>query len=364
MLVKGKYGTAEIYADPVDHTVKQQVERLLDQDFTEDAKIRIMPDCHAGLGCVIGYTQELTDKIIPNIVGVDIGCGMLTIPLGNIEIPFEKLDETIRKFIPAGFKVQSSVVKKFPALDELIVYDKLENLNRLRRSIGSLGGGNHFIEMNEDENGDKYLVIHSGSRNLGTQIAKIYQDKATRNLGKEYPKDLCYLEGEDMKNYLHDMDIVTEFAKVNRETMGEIILEKVFGLKLEDTDYFHTVHNTIDQKDRIIRKGAIPSRKGELLLIPINMRDGSLLCLGKGNEDWNQSAPHGAGRRLSRTQARKELCLNTYRSHMKDVWTSSVRKGTLDEAPDAYKPKEEILENLDETCDVLHHLKAIYNFKA
>lgn len=364
MLVKGKYGTAEIYADPICHTVEDQVERLLDQDFTKDAKIRIMPDCHAGLGCVIGYTQELTNKVIPNIVGVDIGCGMLTIPLGEIDVNFHELDQIIRKFIPAGFKVQSSIVKEFPKLNELKAYDKLDNPNRLRRSIGSLGGGNHFIEMNEDENGDKYLVIHSGSRNLGTQIAKFYQDKAIKNLGHEYPNDLCYLEGQEMQDYLHDMDIVTEFAKVNRETMAEIILDKAFSMSLVETNYFHTVHNTIDQKDRIIRKGAIPSRKGELLLIPINMRDGSLLCRGKGNVDWNNSAPHGAGRRLSRTQARKDLSLNKYRAQMADVWTSSVRKGTLDEAPNAYKPKEEILENLHETCDVLHHLKAIYNFKA
>lgn len=404
MEVKGLYGKAKVFTDNLEDGAKDQIARLLDQDFVEGSKVRIMPDVHQGMGCVIGFTADMGDKVIPNIVGVDIGCGVLTVELRDMNIDLPKLDRFIRNNIPSGRNVHSSRKYEFDRLQELHILRDLRNTKRIERSIGTLGGGNHFIEVGVDENGDKYLTIHSGSRNLGLQVAQFYQKRAVdlcsgkgeyfkrkdeiiesykkqgrkkeiknalnrlkkeyKGLKPKYPKDLCYLTGEFRDQYLHDMKICQEYASLNREIMAEIILSKLYGRTLEDFEYFETVHNYINFKDNIIRKGAISSYEGEKLLIPINMRDGSIIGIGKGNPDWNYSAPHGAGRLMSRTEAKKELTMDAFEKSMEGIYSTSVSKATLDESPDAYKPMEEIMENMKETVEVIHRVKPIYNFKA
>lgn len=402
--LKGKYGTAKVFVDELEEGAKDQILTLLDQKFVEGSNVRIMPDVHQGKGSVIGFTAHMGDKIIPNIVGVDIGCGMLTVELGNKHIDLERLDEVITKNIPSGRNVHSERKYKFDKLEDLHVLRDLRDTRRIIRSIGSLGGGNHFIEVGEDSNDEKYLVIHSGSRNLGFQIANIHQriaidlcsgkkdffkrkeelienykkldkrddiESALRWLEKEYeglkpkyPRDLCYLEGEFRDNYLHDMKIAQEYASLNRKTMAEIILSTMFQKGLDDFSHFETVHNYVNFKDNIIRKGAISAYEGERVLIPINMRDGSILGVGKGNPDWNYSAPHGAGRVLSRTEAKAELDMAEFKESMKGIYSTSVHKGTLDEAPSAYKPMQEIVEAMRDTVEVIDRIKPIYNYKA
>lgn len=404
MELRGKYGSAVVYAPDLEEGAREQIINLLDQDFVEGSNVRIMPDVHQGMGCVIGFTADMGDKVIPNIVGVDIGCGMLTVELGNMHIDLPKLDNIIKKNIPSGRHVHEGRKHEFEKLEELHVFRELKNTRRMDRSIGTLGGGNHFIEVGEDSKGYKYLVIHSGSRNLGTQVARLYQDlaidlcsgkeeyfkrrdhiiesfkekgkknkiKAELNkLKKEYdglkpnyPKDLCYLTGKYRDQYLHDMKICQEYAALNREVMAHIILSNLLGLGLEEFSHFQTVHNYINFKDNIIRKGAISAYEGEKVLIPINMRDGSILAVGKGNKDWNYSAPHGAGRLLSRTDAKEKLNLEHFKETMKGIYSSSVHKGTLDESPDAYKSIDHIIDSIDETVDVVDVIKPIYNFKA
>lgn len=367
MELKGKYGTAIVFAKEIEDGAKEQIIELLNQDFMEDSKIRIMPDVHQGMGCVIGFTGDMGDKVIPNIVGVDIGCGMLTIELKDIQIDLPKLDSIISNKIPCGREVHDSIKYEFDKLQELHVYRKLRDTRRMERSIGSLGGGNHFIEVGVDSKGFKYLVIHSGSRNLGTQVARLYQNLAIDLCSKNkstYPKDLCYLTGEQRKQYLHDMKICQEYASFNREMMADIILENLFNKNLDEFSHFETIHNYINFKDNIIRKGAISAYEGEKVLIPINMRDGSILAIGKGNKHWNYSAPHGAGRVLSRTDAKKELEFEKFKQSMIGIYSTTINKGTLDESPLAYKPVEDILEAIDETVDVIDIIKPIYNFKA
>lgn len=400
----GKYNNAKVFTDNLDSETHAQILNFLDQDFVKDSQIRIMPDCHAGAGCVIGFTADLGDKVVPNLVGVDIGCGVITVELGNIDIDLEKLDEIIHKNIPSGSNVHPGRIVPFPKLQEMHCYRELKNTKRIERSIGSLGGGNHFIEVNIDNRNNKYLVIHSGSRNLGKQVAEHYQriavdlcsgkedyyikreeiienykaqgkrkqiqkelkklQKKYADLQPNYPKDLCYLTGNFKDKYLQDMKICQEYADLNRETMANIILDRMFGKSLEDFKYFHTVHNYINFKDNIIRKGAISAYDGEKLLIPINMRDGSILAIGKGNPDWNYSAPHGAGRIMSRGDARNSLDFNEFKESMEGIYTTSVNKSTLDEAPMAYKPMEEIIKNIDQTVEIIDIIKPIYNFKA
>lgn len=395
--IKGKVNTAICYAKVVEDEAIEQIRRMCDYEFTENSRIRIMPDVHAGKGCTIGTTMTVIDKAVPNIVGVDIGCGMYTVCLGKSEIDFAKLDEAAH-YIPSGMNIWNGRQEKFD-LQELCCYRSLKNTKWLERSLGTLGGGNHFIEVDQATDGTKYLVIHTGSRNLGKQVADIYQRLAIDlNKGKEsyfeqrdeiirtykeqgrrneiqaaleaiswkqrettMPEDLCYLYGRFFEDYLHDVEICQRFATRNREKIAEILLDRV-GMK--GADGFHTIHNYIDTNEMILRKGAIAAHAGEKVLIPINMRDGSVLAVGKGNSEWNYSAPHGAGRIMSRTKAKDTLSMDEYRTMMAGVYTTSVNEATLDEAPMAYKSLEDIIDVIRETVDVIDVMKPIYNFKA
>jgi len=395
--IKGKVNTAICYANVVEEEAIEQIRRMCDYEFTQGCKIRIMPDVHSGKGCTIGTTMTVLDKAVPNIVGVDIGCGMYTVYLGKVELDFEKLDEAAH-FIPSGMHIWEGRQEKFD-LTELRCYRSLKNTKWLERSIGTLGGGNHFIEVDQAQDGTKFLVIHSGSRNLGKQVAELYQKLAIDlNKGKEtyfaqrdaiiaeykaagrrkeiqaaleaitwkkreatMPEDLCYLYGTYLEDYLFDVEICQRFARRNREKIAEILLSKI---GLSGKDAFHTIHNYIDTKEMILRKGAIAAHKGEKVLIPINMRDGSVLAVGKGNPEWNESAPHGAGRLMSRTKAKESLNMEEYRQAMKGIYTTSVNEATLDEAPMAYKSLEDIIAVIRESVDVIDILKPVYNFKA
>ena len=397
--IKGKVNTALCYAKVVEEEAIGQIRRMCDYAIAEDSKIRIMPDVHAGKGCTIGTTMTITDKVVPNVVGVDIGCGMYTVNLGKDDVDFEKLDEAAH-FIPSGREVWEGRQERFD-LTDLHCYRELKDAKRLARSLGTLGGGNHFIEIDEATDGTKYLIIHSGSRNLGKQVAELYQ-KLAINLNRgfgEYlkkrdeiissykeqgrrseiqsalkqlqwqvyespvsiPEDLCYLEGKYLEDYLHDVEICQVFARRSREKMAEIILERI---RMNGCDAFHTIHNYIDTDEMILRKGAIAAHKGERVLIPINMKDGSILAIGKGNPEWNYSAPHGAGRIMSRTKAKNELNLDEYKQAMKGIYTTSANENTLDEAPMAYKSQESIIDVIRESVDIIDVMKPIYNFKA
>ena len=397
--IKGKVNTAICYAKVIEDEAINQIRRMCDYDMTAGSKIRIMPDVHAGKGCTIGTTMTIVDKAVPNVVGVDIGCGMYTVNLGKVEIDFEKLDEACH-LIPSGMNVWEGRQERFD-LTKLQCYRNLKDTRRLERSLGTLGGGNHFIEVDEAEDGIKYLIIHSGSRNLGKQVAELYQKLAVdlnRGYGEYFekrdeiirtykeqgrrkeiqgalkelhfqvyesqpsmPDDLCYLSGKYLEDYLHDVVICQHFACRSREKMAEIILERT---GMTGADGFHTIHNYIDTDEMILRKGAIAAHKGEKVLIPINMRDGSVLAVGKGNPEWNYSAPHGAGRIMSRTKAKNELSLDQYKEEMAGVYTTSVNENTLDEAPMAYKSLEDIMDVIRESVDVIDVMKPIYNFKA
>jgi tRNA-splicing ligase RtcB len=361
--IRGQYNTAKVFTDNVEEATLEQITNLCNQEFTKGCKIRIMPDCHAGIGCVIGFTANLGDKVVPNLVGVDIGCGMYTLRLGKIDVDLPLLDKTIHKYIPAGREVHKKKIVSFPELQELHCFRELKEKTRIERSIGTLGGGNHFIELNKDSEENLYLVIHSGSRNLGKQVAEIYQNLAV-DLCSGEPKlsrDLCFLTGEYRNRYLHDMAICQRYAILNRETIAELILEK---LKLNPLESFHTVHNYINFEDNIIRKGSVSARKGEKIIIPVNMRDGSIIAIGKGNPEWNYSAPHGAGRVLSRATARKAISLEAYQEAMRGIYTTCVNEHTLDESPMVYKPMKEILPNIQDTVEVVKVIKPIYNFKS
>ncbi len=398
--IKGKVNTALCYAKVVEDEAIEQIRRMCDYPMTEGSKIRIMPDVHAGKGCTIGTTMTITDKAVPNVVGVDIGCGMYTVNLGKQKIDLEKLDMAAFT-IPCGREVWDGRIEKFD-LTELRCYRQLKEAKRLERSLGTLGGGNHFIEVDRAADGTQYLIIHSGSRNLGKQVAELYQtlavdlDKgigeyleAREELIKEYkaqgrrteiqaalkelynkkyhegpmtmPEDLCYLSGKYLEDYLHDVEICQRFAKRNREKMAEILLEKT-GLSAGES--FHTIHNYIDTEEMILRKGSIAAHKGEKVLIPINMRDGSILAIGKGNPEWNYSAPHGAGRLMSRSAARNNLSMDEYKEAMKGIYTSSVCEATIDEAPMAYKSLDDIIDVIKESVEIIDVMKPIYNFKA
>lgn len=365
-IVKGIYNEAKVFSDVIEETALAQIETLCNQEFTKNAKIRIMPDVHAGAGCTIGTTMTITDYVVPNLVGVDIGCGMETVKLKNSHIEVQKLDKLIPEKIPSGFAVRKS---PHPYYEEtqLARLKCLKtaniNVNRAILSVGTLGGGNHFIEANKDENGAVYLVVHSGSRHLGLEVADYYQKQAGRLLrGKaDVPGNLAYCEGGLMEDYLHDMRIVQRFAQLNREAMMD---EMIRGMKLKVTESFTTIHNYIDTEAMILRKGAVSAKAGEQILIPINMRDGSLLCTGKGNSDWNESAPHGAGRLMSRTAAKSSFTVSEFKKQMAGIYTTSVNKETLDECPMAYKGMDDIVKNITETAKINKILKPIFNFKA
>lgn len=402
--ITGKYSSAIVYTDVIEDTAEEQIKLLCDQPFAQGSRIRIMPDVHAGKGCVIGFTADLGDMVIPNIVGVDIGCGMYTVELGKIDIDYEKLDGVIRKNVPSGRNVHEGRIVRFPELLDLKCYRNLKDARRLERSIGTLGGGNHFIEADRDDDGNKYLVIHTGSRNLGTQVAEYYQslayelmcgkDKlfeqqneiierykaegrrseiqsAIKALHRDFqaqecdtPRELCYLTGEYREMYLHDMRICQEFASLNRVTIAQIILGEAFGMQLSDCPHFETIHNYIDMESNIVRKGAVSAKKGEKLLIPINMRDGSLICVGKGDPEWNCSAPHGAGRLFSRGTAKEKFTLDEFRNSMEGIFSTSVHLSTIDECPMVYKSMEDIVDNITPTAEIIRVIKPVYNFKA
>lgn len=395
--IKGKISTAVCYAKVIEEEAIEQIRRMCDYEFTEGSQIRIMPDVHAGKGCTIGTTMTVKGKAVPNIVGVDIGCGMYTVNLGKGELNLERLDEAAH-FVPSGKNVWEGRQEKFD-LTRLRCYRSLKDSKRLIRSLGTLGGGNHFIEVDHSEDGTNYLVIHTGSRNLGKQVAEIYQKLAIElHQGKEeyfakrdaliaeykaagrkseiqaalkeikwqnrdllIPEDLCYLYGSYFEDYLADVEICQEFARRNREKIAEVLLERT---GLTGSEAFHTIHNYIDTEEMILRKGAIAAHKGEKVLIPINMRDGSVLAVGKGNKEWNYSAPHGAGRLMSRTKAKENLNMQEYRKEMEGIYTTSVNEATLDEAPMAYKSLDDILDVIKESVTVIQVMKPIYNFKA
>ncbi|MEN6624542.1 MAG: RtcB family protein [Smithella sp.] len=380
-----------IFAETFEFEAYDQIKKLVNFEAYENAKVRIMPDAHAGKGCTVGTTITITDKVTPNLVGVDIGCGMLTVKLKDREINFVKLDEVIKAKVPCGFGVHEKPKADFEFSN--LRCQKYVDLGRALHSIGSLGGGNHFIEVAQsDLNGEIYLIIHSGSRKLGGDVCKYYQDKAFQNaneMGKivkntieklksegrqkdiaeeikkiQKPvtdKDLAFLTGTDFADYMNDMSIVQKFATMNRETMAKIIIKE---MGFVEKSRFETIHNYIDFKRMILRKGAVSAEDGETLLIPINMRDGSLLCVGKGNENWNYSAPHGAGRLMSRSKAKETINMDDFVETMKYVFTTSVVAETLDEAPQAYKSIEEIKAAIVETVEVIDTIKPIYNFKA
>lgn len=397
--IHGKVSTARCYAKTLDEKAAEQIRRMCDYALTEGAKVRIMPDVHAGKGCTIGTTMTVKDKVCPNIVGVDIGCGMYTVKLNNTALDLEKIDAACHE-IPSGMNVWESPVEEFP-LEELRCFGDLKNRNWLKCSLGTLGGGNYFIEVDRAEDGGYYLVIHSGSRNLGKQTAELYQQYAVRQrkgtddlparrqeliqtyretgrsgeiqtalktLEAAYqarettiPEDLCWLSGVPLQNYLHDVELCQRFARRNRERMAEYILHRA---GLEADEVFHTIHNYIDTQEMILRKGAIAAHTGEKVLIPLNMRDGSVLARGRGNPEWNYSAPHGAGRVMSRAQAKRQLTMTEYQDAMKGIYTTSISEETIDEAPMAYKPLNDILDVIGETVEILEVIKPVYNFKA
>lgn len=379
-----------IFANTFEDEAMEQVVKLANHEAYQNEKIRIMPDSHAGKGCTVGTTMTVSDKITPNLVGVDIGCGMLTVKIAEKDIDLFELDNVIGNCIPSGFNIHEKPQSIFD-LSNLICFKDVDT-ERAKLSIGSLGGGNHFIELSKNEKGELYLIIHTGSRKLGGDVCAFYQRKAFKkamNIGSEvktlieklklegreneieaevkkikraeFDKDLCYLEGIDFDNYMNDMSITQKFAVENRKVIADIIINKMGFTEIER---FETIHNYIDFKRMILRKGAVSAENGETLLIPINMRDGSLLCIGKGNEDWNYSAPHGAGRLMSRTKAKSVLSMDEFKETMKEIYTTSVVEDTLDEAPSAYKSINEIIEAVSETVTIIDILKPIYNYKA
>ena len=413
----------KIYTENIEEEAVNQINFLLEQESFKNCKVRIMPDVHAGKGCVIGFTADLGDKVIPNIVGVDIGCGMLCVELGKVELDLEKIDEIINNVIPAGRNIREQKLLDFDKINELNCLRELKETKQFNRAIGTLGGGNHFIEIDVDDKGKKYLVIHTGSRNLGKQVADYYQNlaialcsgkeemfarkeeiiktykeqgkkqeiqQALKELEKEYkenkpnlPNELCYLEGKYREMYLHDMKICQKYASLNRKFIVKEILSRYFnsnkimianaknhnyGQILSDVfprmNWFETIHNYISFEDNIVRKGAISAKKGERVLIPINMRDGSIIATGKGNKDWNCSAPHGAGRIMSRNKAKETFKLDEFKESMKEVYSTSVVEETIDEAPFVYKPMQEIIDNVKDTVEIEKIIKPIYNFKA
>ncbi len=398
--IKGNYNSAKVFTDVIEESATAQIKELCDQEFVRNEKIRIMPDAHAGAGCVIGTTMTITDKIVPNLVGVDIGCGMETVKIKGKHIELMQLDKLIYRNIPSGFDVRDTPHRYSEQINLTeLKCAKYVNLDRAKKSLGTLGGGNHFIEVDKDNDNNIYIVVHSGSRHLGVEVAKYYQEMGYKQLVAEYvtnksdenklieklksqgrqqeiqdeiiklrssktipvPKHLAYVSGELFKDYIHDMRIVQQFAELNRKAIMDEIL-KGTGLKAEEQ--FTTIHNYIDTENMILRKGSVSAQQGEKLIIPINMRDGSLICMGKGNPDWNCSAPHGAGRLMSRSAAKESFTVSEFKKQMKGIYSTSINSGTLDECPMAYKNMNDIVNNIGDTAEILNIIKPIYNFKA
>ena len=395
--ITGKHNEAICFTSSLEELSAEQIKRVCQQEAFADSKIRIMPDVHAGKGCTIGTTMTITDKIVPGMVGVDIGCGMETARIDAKEIDCAKLDEVIHSQIPAGFNIRREVHKYAGDIDlHSLRCARQVHIDRAHRSIGTLGGGNHFIEVARAETGELYVVVHSGSRHIGNEVAKYYQTEGYKSLcgnapfqveevierlkaegrHKEIqptiqslkaqnaipvPKDLAYVEGALFDDYIHDMKIIQKFAVLNRKAMMEVIMA---GMQVSAIEQFTTIHNYIDTDSMILRKGAVSAKDGEKLLIPINMRDGSLICIGKGNPEWNYSAPHGAGRLMSRTKAQKELSMEQFEAEMSGIYSTCILPDTLDESPMAYKPIEEIIGHIAPTAEIVARIKPLYNFKA
>ena len=398
--LNGKYNSCKIFTDNVDNETISQLMNLLNQEFVSDSQIRIMPDTHAGAGCVIGTTMTIKDKVVPNLVGVDIGCGMLAVKLEEKDIDLTRLDECIHQNIPSGFDIHDTAIASSNVDKVLAPVD----VDKALRSLGTLGGGNHFIEVDNDKDGNLWLVIHTGSRHLGLEVCSFYQnlayeklqnkasggslsektkeliaeykaagrhneiEAAVKRLAKEYqhssvsiPKELAYVEGDDLAHYINDMKYTQEHARINRETIANVILSY---MGFHEVERFDTIHNYIDIENMILRKGSISALDGEKVIIPMNMRDGSLICVGKGNQDWNCSAPHGAGRIMSRGKAKESISLDDFRASMDGIFTTCVNTSTIDESPMVYKPMDEIITNVKDTVDIIDIIKPIYNFKA
>lgn len=397
MEIIGKFNTAQVFTSRLEETAQRQIKLLCDQEFVKDSKIRIMPDVHAGAGCTIGTTMTIHNTVVPNLVGVDIGCGMETVRIYQNHFEPQKLDKLIYEKIPSGFSIRDQSHRYADQIDlsQLRCAEDV-NIGRALRSIGTLGGGNHFIEADKDEEGNIYLVVHSGSRHLGLEVAKLYQAEGYRQLNhadkgavqelierlkaegrqKEIQKEvkklknqictdvppaLAYLSGKLFEDYIHDMKIVQQYAVINRKAMMDEMLK---GMKFGAAERFTTIHNYIDTQAMILRKGAVSAKAGEKLLIPINMRDGSLICVGKGNEDWNYSAPHGAGRLMSRSEAKRSFTVHEFKKQMEGIYTTSVNRDTLDESPMAYKDMTDIVENIGPTAEIVNIIRPVYNFKA
>lgn len=407
--LSGKYNTCKIFTDNCDNETISQLTDLLNQESVKGSKIRIMPDTHAGKGCVIGTTMTLQDKVIPNLVGVDIGCGMLAIKLKEKEIDLKLLDEVINKYVPAGFEIHESPVSRSFA-DKIIAP---VDVDKAFKSLSSLGGGNHFLEIDRDSRGNLWLVVHTGSRHLGIEVCEYYQNRAYEKLQEsakggslkqlinstiselktahrekeiskqiekikadyerenntKVPRELAYLTGQDFDDYIHDMQLTQQHAAINRKCIADTIITKMDLHPVSkdccyDEDYFDTIHNYIDCDNMILRKGSVSAELGEWLIIPMNMRDGSLICIGKGNPDWNYSAPHGAGRIMSRSQAKDKVNLDDFEESMKGIYSTSVCASTIDESPFVYKPMQEIMDNIKDTVEIVDIIKPIYNFKA
>lgn len=360
--LRGKYGTAKVFADEKIYSALDQIKVLLDTPLVDGSKIRIMPDYHAGAGCTIGLTMTITDKVCPNLVGVDIGCGVIAARIqdvNSVDCPF--LDKIIRENIPSGFSTHENTTCSFSEKESLHCRDHVD-IDRAEKSIGTLGGGNHFIEVDKDSADHFWLVIHTGSRKFGLDIANYYQKLATENCKETgIPKELSYLEGKDMHNYLNDMQIAQKYAKMNRSHILKQISDRM-GWKFDIM--FETVHNYIDFEGNVLRKGAVCANHSERLIIPMNMRDGSLICIGEGNIDWNCSAPHGAGRLMSRSEAKQTIDLDDFKKSMEGIYTTCISKETIDESPTAYKPIEAITKYLNHTANVVDIVKPVYNFKA
>ena len=408
IVIKGKYNDAVVYQTEIDETTQTQLQTLVDQPFVAGEKIRVQADTHAGAGCVIGFTQTIGNgKVCPNLVGVDIGCGMYLIKLEGIKednIDFEKLDDFVKTHIPTGRNIHDNRISRFADILNLKCYRELKDTSKFERAIGTLGGGNHFLEIDKDDEGNLYFVVHTGSRNMGKQVADYYQDladgicnhgldtyfiekaeliakykaegrkteiqSALKALQERYkensnkvPKDLAYLEGQHLEDYLHDMDICQRYAQLNRETILRQIC-KFFNLDFDSIEKFETIHNYIDLEQKILRKGSIDCSEGKRVLIPINMRDGSIIAVGKGNPEYNFSGPHGAGRLMSRNEARANISMEAFKESMKDIHTSCVCEDTLDESPMAYKPMESILPWITDTCEVEKIIRPVWNYKA
>jgi len=391
--LRGKHNTAKVFTNNIDTETVSQVINLLNQEFVQGSQIRIMPDTHAGAGCVIGTTMTIAGKVVPNLVGVDIGCGMETAILKDSHVELSRLDKVIHECIPAGFETRKTPHPYMDGIDlTALRCVNHVNLNRAELSLGTLGGGNHFIELGKDDAGLLYFVVHSGSRNLGKQVAEWYQKAAAKDLEKrrndggaivqalkaqgreseietelrkrsyyKVDKSLAFAEGQLFGDYIHDMGITQRYAELNRRA---IVREVVKAMKWKVADSFTTIHNYIDLDSMILRKGAISARAGERVLIPMNMRDGSLVCVGKGNPDWNESAPHGAGRLMSRSAAKEAITLTQFKASMEGIFSSTVNRSTIDESPFAYKPMEEIMANIGDTVDVVNIVRPLYNFKA